>query len=277
MVDMKTRTPIDLLPDRTAGTVATWLRGHPEIEVVCRDRAGAYAEGVRTGAPDAIQVADRWHLWHNLAGAVEKTVNRHRADLRPPTETTSTDDGTDKPSATLDPTESGLADGRLATRTRERHAAVHELLAQGRTISYISRTLPLDRKTVRRFARAADVHDLLPTTRTGRSLLDEYAPYLRERVAGGCVDAAVLTREITVFGYRGSTKTVRRFLQPLRAAHRTALEAGRPQRPSGHRVADPTTGPAHRRGPGRARRAPGAQPRTRHHRPTRPGLRRDHG
>ncbi|MDF3311002.1 ISL3 family transposase [Rhodococcus sp. T2V] len=234
VVDMKTRTPIDLLPDRTAGTVATWLRDHPEIEVVCRDRAGAYAEGIRTGAPDAIQVADRWHLWHNLAGAVEKTVNRHRADLRPPTETTSPDDGTDKPSATIDPTESGLADGRLATRTRERHAPVHELLSQGRTISYIARTLPLDRKTVRRFARAADVHDMLPTTRTGRSLLDEYAPYLRERAASGCVDAAVLTREITELGYRGSTKTLRRFLQPLRTAH--TAPPSKPAVPSVRRV-----------------------------------------
>ncbi|MDF3313910.1 ISL3 family transposase, partial [Rhodococcus sp. T2V] len=99
------------------------------------------------------------------------------------------------------------------------HHRRRPLLSQGRTISYIARTLPLDRKTVRRFARAADVQDLLPTTRTGRSLLDEYAPYLRERVAGGCVDAAVLTREITAFGYRGSAKTVRRFLQPLRTAH----------------------------------------------------------
>jgi hypothetical protein len=66
-------------------------------------------------------------------------VIRHRVDLRPPTETTSTNDGIDNPSsATTDPTESGLADGRLATRTRERHAAVHELLSQGRTISSIS-------------------------------------------------------------------------------------------------------------------------------------------
>ncbi|WP_249353674.1 hypothetical protein [Rhodococcus sp. USK13] len=100
-----------------------------------------------------------------------------------------------------------MADGRLATRTRERHAVVHELLSQGRTISYISRALPLDRKTVRRFARAADVHDLLPTTRTGRSLLDEYAPYLGERIAGGCVDAVVLTREITE---RGATAAASR-------------------------------------------------------------------
>ncbi|MFC9769397.1 hypothetical protein [Rhodococcus jostii] len=103
----------------------------------------ADAEGVRHGAPDAIQVADRWHLWRGLAGAVEKSVIRHRADLRPPTETASTNDGIDNPcSARADPTGSGIADSRLATRTRERHAAVHQLLSQGETISSIARTLP---------------------------------------------------------------------------------------------------------------------------------------
>ncbi|MDI9935380.1 transposase [Rhodococcus sp. IEGM 1351] len=87
---------------------------------------------------------------------------------------------------------------------------------------------------VRRFARVADAQDLLPTTRTGRSLLDEYSPYLRERVAGGCVDAAALTREITELGFRCSAKTVRRFLQPLRAAHNAPPpEAGRVRQVTG--------------------------------------------
>jgi len=221
LVDILSRRPVDVLGDREADTLAGWLRQHPGIEVICRDRSGAYAEGARAGAPDAVQVADRWHLWHNLAEAVEKTVIANRGNLaEPETEADAADPpalAPPPPSSDSTPADSTPVESRLITRTRERYAAVQRLLAEGMSISTICRALGLDRKTVQRFARAETVDELVAKARNRGSLLDRFKPYLHERFNAGCTDAARLTEEIIGMGYRGSDKTVRRYLHPFRA------------------------------------------------------------
>lgn len=229
LIDLDTHRPIDVLPDREADTLATWLQAHPGVRIICRDRAGAYAEGARTGAPNAVQVADRFHLWKNLAEAVETTVIRHRAALPEPPPAGDTDEpagppGCDTgdnragdPSVPSEHTQpSAQPDTQLVVRTRERYAAIQQQLAEGRSISAISRTLRLDRHTVRRFARATDLDELLAKATNRTTLLDAYQPYLHQRFNEGHTDAAALYREIRAQGYRGSRQTVRRYLQPFR-------------------------------------------------------------
>ena len=216
LVDMTSGHPVDLLADREAGTFAAWLEANPGTEVICRDRAGAYALGGREGAPDAIQVADRWHLWHNLGQAVEKAVAAHRECLRDPAPDAQEPTAQDPPAAVPERQPLQLPEGRLAARTRDRYSAVQSLLQQGQSIGAIARELHLTRHTVRRFARAQGIEELLSRTGPRGVLLDPFKAHLHRRLADGITDAAALTAEIRTAGYRGSAQTVRRYLHPFR-------------------------------------------------------------
>jgi transposase len=233
LIDITTGRPVDVLPDRTKETVSAWLQAHPGVQIVCRDRSGTYAEAVREGAPDAIQVADRWHLWHNLGEAVEKVVIANRADLAEPlADTNDSEDRVPEPDSvatTVERPETGLA-----IRTRKRYAAVQNLVRPGVSRAAISRQLHLDPQTVRRFARASTVDELLVNTRRD-SLIDPYRHYLHQRWNEGCTDATILHTEIRVQGFTGSDKTVRRYLRPFRATV-TAPPVG-PQPPKARQVA----------------------------------------
>ena len=226
LIDMASHRPIDLLPDREAASFATWLTAHPGTQAICRDRSGSFAEGARLGAPAAIHVADRWHLFHNLAEAVERVVSAHRACLRPPepelpaTVPVEIPEPTDTIPAPRTP---DRVPHRFRDRVHERHAAVHDLLEQGRGIRQIARDLDLSRGTVRRYARADAPGDMLHDQWQHRAgPLDEYKPYLRRRLAEGCGNAAVLHRELKEIGFSGSYAAVRDFVRGRRPDQKPA-------------------------------------------------------
>ncbi len=82
LVDLEKQTPIDLPADASAESFVAWLQAHPSVEIISRDRGTTYADGATRGAPQALQIADRWHLLHNLGEALEKVLARHHADLK---------------------------------------------------------------------------------------------------------------------------------------------------------------------------------------------------
>lgn len=180
-------------------------------------------------------MADRWHLWHNLGEAVETVVVAHRASLPepPPPPAEPASPAAPPPTPAPDPPRPAEPlthkEIRLVTRTRERYAAVQALLAEGHSRAEVGRRLGLDPQTVRRFADASTMDELLANTRR-ESLVDTYAPYLRQRFDDGCTDATALLEEIRGQGFRGSIQTVRRFLQPFRGT--TSAGGVRPKRPT---------------------------------------------
>ncbi|MEV6690304.1 ISL3 family transposase [Micromonospora sp. NPDC051196] len=218
LVDLEMRRPVEVIEGRDAGPVATWLAAHPEIEVVCRDRGRAYAEAARAGAPQALQVADRWHLWHNLCEAVEKTVAAHHACVKTAFAAAEPVLAADVPPPL--PDEYCDVRGRprpLVARTRNRYAAVQELVAAGRSLRGISRDLDLDYYTVRRYARADSLDALLAPAIHRRTLLDAYKPWLYEQFTQGQRNASHLYRQIREQGYSGERTTVGRYIRLLKA------------------------------------------------------------
>ncbi len=226
LVDLERHQVVDLLGDRTADTVATWLRAHPGVAVIARDRGGAYADGARQGAPDAIQVADRFHLLANVGEALERVLARKRPLL---TEAATTVNRTHTTTAATDPASGVVATVASTTRTdatHDNHAdratrvgrydAVVALDRRGLSQKDIARRVGIGRKTVRRFLRAGVFPERAQPPRR-RTILDPYEPYLRERWTAGCHNSLQLWREIHARGFTGAASLVRRFVARWRA------------------------------------------------------------
>lgn len=213
LLDLERHCVIDLLPDRSQDTLVAWLHRHPQVQIISRDRGGDYAAGARLGAPQAAQVADRFHLLVNAGEALERCLTRHSALL------TQAARAIAPPNATACrtkhcPTDLQRQQERRATRLA-RYEQVQHLHQQGATAVQIARHLNLARGTVLKFLRADSFPEMAARPRPRQ--IDPYLEYLRERWNAGEHNAQALWREIRTQGYSAGDEQVRRVANLWRA------------------------------------------------------------
>jgi transposase len=231
LVDLSTNRPLELLPDASAATFASWLQAHPGVEVIARDRAGTFTEGARQGAPDAIQVADRFHLMQNLRTAIEELLKqmvevRHVAaealaeqakSLQPSAvAATSSDDASANTPLPLpdlqrarDPYRKRVQEQRRAQRLA-RYEQVLALHQAGALQQEIAERLQITRATVSRYLKATGFPERAPYPRL-ESKLDPYHTYLNERWAARETNGRHLWQELQEQGFTGSLMSVMRW------------------------------------------------------------------
>jgi transposase len=223
LVGLERHQPIALLSDRKAETLATWLSQHPGVEVVSRDRAVAYKSGITQGAPDALQVADRFHLVKNLGEVLEPVFCGYRSELKAVEQ---------KHRQVLAPAETVvvIAKPTATVKTQEQFQATHQhrieqqqemkrLYEQGWTQIAIAQEVGLSERTVRRWLKLADFSELAPRRSSfGKSILDAYKPAIVEWWNAGIRETKLLMVMLEQKGYNGCKRTLERYLSQFREA-----------------------------------------------------------
>jgi transposase len=211
---------LDLLPDRASESFSEWLKAHPEIATISRDRCGLYAEGASLGAPQSQQIADRFHLILNLSTTMERVLEeRSRQLILPPDEDSGANTGTaDCHDSNLVPAsvELPITRSELSRQRRlERYERVAVLFKAGESQAAISRALGIGRKTVRRWLRRGEFPERKPPHRRAAKV-NAFATHLEQRWNEGCHNATKLYNEIRERGYKGKRSMVARFVASWR-------------------------------------------------------------
>jgi len=220
LVDLERKVPIELLPDREAATLATWLQEHPGVEIISRDRGGPYADGARQGAPQAQQVADRWHLLSNLSETMKGFFLNKQSLLKSLVQ---------KPSEDVCEDPSQLAPWylrvskhqeeksvRLHQNQVERYHQIHDLHAKKVDTANIARQVGMSRQSVYSYLKMTAPPSRTRINRQYKPLIDPYKEYLIKRWNDGCRNAQLVYREIKEQGYTGSDQPIVRFFAQFR-------------------------------------------------------------
>ncbi|MCP3475467.1 transposase [Bradyrhizobium sp. CCGUVB1N3] len=221
--DLERNRVIDLLPDRNADTVASWLGGHPGIEVIARDRAGIYSEGARRGAPDATQVADRFHLLQNLGEALHLAVGRHRKAIGAAGKAMIAE-MVENDKAKPEPEPATKLDALCRSRRSHRSSLYVEILdlrAAGLSPRGIAPRIGMSVRTVERWlAGGGEPEHRRPPADS--VLIDPFRDYLEKRWEEGERRGLQLWIEIKLRSFEGSKATVYRWTAARQQGSSTA-------------------------------------------------------
>ena len=226
LVDLETHQPIALLADRKAETLVEWLQAHPGIEVLSRDRSKAYKSAMDKAAPDAVQVADRFHLVKNLSEMLEKAFASYRSELKAAEQAQHQATVTEAPEATVlaiaKPTATEQSQQRIRQnqqRKIEQQKIIKALRAEEWTQTATARKVGVSPKTVERY-NALPEFPKIPARRPtfGRSILDPYKQQLLEWWNEGIREPSILLKLLEPCGFEGSLRTLQRYLSGLREA-----------------------------------------------------------
>jgi transposase len=237
LVDLEHRTVADLLPERSAQQVEHWFKQHPDVEIVSRDRFGLYAKAAQRGAPQAQQVADRFHLLVNLQEAVEHELSRHRRLLfyvdpsRP--ERTANAPSPNRPPPHPNAERAAQYQDVVSERRALQQALfekVHRLRHAGMNASQIVRETGISRKRVDKWLRLAE----LPERNKMEPKMNSpafFRDYLARRWAAGCHHVKTLLAEVRTRGYTGCFSVLARFVSCWRAPRQGAVPTSEQRTP----------------------------------------------
>lgn len=219
LVDLERRRPLALLADRSAGPLTVWLREHPGVAVIARDRSGPYARGAREGAPEAVQVADRFHLLQNLAEALEAALTVHARTLR----TVAVEVGEAPGVVSIPAREPTTGRSGVSGETAwQRRLAIYEqvwtLREAGVSSEEIAGRLRISRATVFRHLAREAPPERARRTDAGRSTVDRWSDKVLAHWEAGRRGGRRLYRELQSDGYTGSYASLARYMKRLRQA-----------------------------------------------------------
>ncbi len=222
LVDIEHHHLVDLLPDREKATVTAWLKAHPGVKLISRDRGGTYAEASREGAPGAIQVADRFHLSQNLGETLERVMRREYPRIQ------EIFGEVTQPADQSLPLQRHEADKQVS---QQRRMAIYEqvisLTEQGYNQTEIAEQLRMSRKKVRQLLKGPPQP---PVYKQRSTKLSPYKSYLKRRFTEeGCDNSLQLYREICRQGYDGCCSVITNYVTQLRQQAGVAAKTGRGQ------------------------------------------------